>query len=184
MIAKSITFLLFLSLLAVLNTHAHVQQTGTEAGISLYREGKFEQCAAVLLERLAIDSKDKLAWIYLGAAFVQTGNRKEAIKAFRKSNFNFKDAAGNVDSPAKLMNKPFAGYTDQARMNGQTGNVKVAVGLEADGSVGFVLPFETLPWGLTENAVTAAKKIRFKPAEKDGKRVSTVTVLTYSFSIY
>ncbi|MEP7214328.1 MAG: energy transducer TonB [Acidobacteriota bacterium] len=130
------------------------------------------------------DSNDKLAWLYLGAALARSGNSKEATKAFRKSNYTFNDAAGDIDTPAKMTIKPRASYTEQARMNGQTGTVKIAVGLDADGTVGFILPFQTLPWGLTENAIAAAKAMRFKPAVKDGKSVSTVTVLSYSFDIY
>ncbi|HEX6283216.1 MAG TPA: energy transducer TonB [Pyrinomonadaceae bacterium] len=41
-----------------------------------------------------------------------------------------------------------------------------------------------LPYGLTENAVDAAKKIKYFPAIKDGKRVSMWMQLEYNFNLY
>src|SRR5437762_2093335 len=37
------------------------------------------------------------------------------------------------------------------------------------GDIGEVTPVKTLPSGLTEKAVAAARKIRFEPEKKDGK---------------
>jgi hypothetical protein len=41
-----------------------------------------------------------------------------------------------------------------------------------------------LPDGLTERAISAAKQIRFTPAEKDGRTVSQYVTLEYNFNIY
>jgi hypothetical protein len=41
-----------------------------------------------------------------------------------------------------------------------------------------------LPDGLTERAISAAKQIRFTPAEKDGRNVSQYVTLEYNFNIY
>jgi hypothetical protein len=41
-----------------------------------------------------------------------------------------------------------------------------------------------LPDGLTEKAISAAKQIRFSPAQKDGRTVSQYIVLEYNFNIY
>jgi len=38
--------------------------------------------------------------------------------------------------------------------------------------------------GLTEAAITAARNIRFFPAEKDGKPVSQWLMLEYNFNLY
>lgn len=41
-----------------------------------------------------------------------------------------------------------------------------------------------LSYGLTESAVEAAKKIKFTPATKDGKRVSMWLQLEYNFNLF
>ncbi len=41
-----------------------------------------------------------------------------------------------------------------------------------------------LPHGLTTKAAEAAKKIRFQPAQKDGRPVSQYIILEYNFNIY
>jgi outer membrane biosynthesis protein TonB len=41
-----------------------------------------------------------------------------------------------------------------------------------------------LSHGLNEEAVRAARAIKFNPATKDGKPVSVVKQIEYSFSIY
>jgi hypothetical protein len=41
-----------------------------------------------------------------------------------------------------------------------------------------------LPYGLTERAVEAAKKLKFCPAVKDGKYVSVSMQLEYHFNLY
>ncbi len=58
------------------------------------------------------------------------------------------------------------------------------VEMQSDGKIGFVQPSVELPNGLTENAVRAARSIKFEPAWKDGKPVTTVSILDYGFSIY
>jgi hypothetical protein len=65
-----------------------------------------------------------------------------------------------------------------------TGTVKVPVEYGADGKVGFIIPFQTLPFGLTQASVFAAKGIRFEPAMINGKAVPLVTVVYYNFDIY
>lgn len=41
-----------------------------------------------------------------------------------------------------------------------------------------------LPHGLTETAIGAAVRIRFEPAQKDGRAVSQYVVLEYNYNIF
>jgi outer membrane biosynthesis protein TonB len=41
-----------------------------------------------------------------------------------------------------------------------------------------------LPYGLTEQAIAAARKLKFVPAMKDGKNVSMWIQLEYNFNLY
>jgi hypothetical protein len=46
------------------------------------------------------------------------------------------------------------------------------------------VPLATLPEGLTEQAIEAARDIEFKPASKDGRPVSQYVTVEYNFNIY
>jgi len=43
---------------------------------------------------------------------------------------------------------------------------------------------DTLPFGLTEQAIAAARQIKFVPAVKDGRPVSVFMQLEYNFNLY
>lgn len=80
--------------------------------------------------------------------------------------------------------KPEPGYTEQARMNNIQGVVSLRLLLGSDGTVRNISPIKRLPDGLTDNAIAAARRIKFLPAEKDGRLVSTYVQINYSFFIY
>ena len=85
----------------------------------------------------------------------------------------------------KILFKPRADYTDEARKNNFTGgNVTVKVTLLASGQVGSVVPVSGLPYGLTERAIAAAKSIKFEPAKRDGVPYTVVVPVQYSFTLY
>lgn len=84
----------------------------------------------------------------------------------------------------KIHAKPRASYTDKARQYGVSGNVSLLVGFEADGTIKHVLILNPLGFGLNEEAVKAVRGIRFSPATENGKPVSVVKQVIYSFTIY
>jgi TonB family protein len=83
-----------------------------------------------------------------------------------------------------ILNKPEPRYTREARRNGITGTVRLKAVLAASGKVTHIVIMKALPDGLTENAIEAAKRIRFLPSIKDGKLVSTYVTLEYGFAMY
>ena len=87
-------------------------------------------------------------------------------------------------TPLKFISKPRPGYTDSAREANVQGTVILAVLFGADGEVQNVLVLRKLGSGLDQQAVAAVKKIQFKPMKRDGKPVSVVRTLQYTFSIY
>lgn len=82
-----------------------------------------------------------------------------------------------------ILYKEKAQYTKEARDNKIEGNVILSVVFGADANLGSIRVVRALPDGLTEEAVKAARKIRFKPAEKDGEPVSVRGSLEYSFRL-
>lgn len=89
-----------------------------------------------------------------------------------------------VVEPFKILSKPRANYTDTARQNQVTGVVRVRVTFLPSGSIGSVTPLNSLPYGLTDQAIAAAKQIRFEPQKSNGVPVPVTKVIEYSFSIY
>ncbi|HEX8161751.1 MAG TPA: energy transducer TonB [Pyrinomonadaceae bacterium] len=75
-------------------------------------------------------------------------------------------------------------YTEEARKDQITGAVRVRMILSSDGTVNGVAAVSRLPDGLTENALRAARHIKFIPAEKDGRRVSQYVTIDYNFNLY
>ena len=54
----------------------------------------------------------------------------------------------------------------------------------SNGSITNIRVVSGLPYGLTERAIDAARKIKFIPAMKDGKCVSMWMQLEYNFNLY
>ena len=57
-------------------------------------------------------------------------------------------------------------------------------GVTTERQLGIQLYDKGDPDGLTEVAIAAARKIKFVPAMKDGKSVSTFVQLEYNFDLY
>jgi TonB family protein len=93
-------------------------------------------------------------------------------------------APKDVTRRAVISHQPQPLYTDEARRNKVTGTVRLRLMLAADGTVRHIVPLTTLPDGLTEQAVAAARNIEFTPASKDGHAVSQAVTVVYNFNIY
>lgn len=92
--------------------------------------------------------------------------------------------AKEVTTRAVILDRPEPIYPEQARQNDVTGTVRLRMVFAADGTVKHIFAVTRLPDGLTEAAISAASKIKFKPATKDGRPVSQFVTIDYSFNIY
>lgn len=92
--------------------------------------------------------------------------------------------SSEVNSRARVLLKPEPSYTESARKNQITGTVVLRAVFSSSGSVTNISTIRGLPDGLTERAITAAKQIRFVPAQKDGRPVSMWMQLEYNFNLY
>lgn len=88
-----------------------------------------------------------------------------------------------VDTRANILERPAPDYTPEARRRSVRGRVQLSVILSADGTIGPIGIVRGLPAGLTESAMSAACKIKFKPAMKDGEAVSLKVIVEYDFFI-
>ncbi|MCI0664069.1 MAG: M56 family metallopeptidase, partial [Acidobacteria bacterium] len=79
--------------------------------------------------------------------------------------------------------KEKASYTPEARANNVSGTVVLRVVFGSDGKMRDISVVRGLPYGLTEQAISAAMKIRFEPALRDGKPVSVRGNLEFTFNL-
>lgn len=83
-----------------------------------------------------------------------------------------------------ILAKPRANYTDAARQNQVQGTVTLRVTFLASGAIGSISPISGLPNGLTEQAIAAARQIRFEPAKKGGVPYTVTKQVQYNFTLY
>jgi protein TonB len=89
-----------------------------------------------------------------------------------------------VEQRARVLFKPEPTYTEEARRNQITGTVMLRVVFASNGDVVQIRAVHSLPFGLTERAIAAARQIKFVPAVKGGQPVSVFMQLEYNFNLY
>jgi TonB family protein len=88
-----------------------------------------------------------------------------------------------LNSPLKIISRPNAPYpTDEGGSVCINGIVRLKVTFLETGQIGAIRIISSLPYGATENAAEAARKIEFQPAMKDGKPITVSKVVEYRFS--
>lgn len=100
----------------------------------------------------------------------------------KKSDNNSNDDLNII--PLSLLKKTSANYTDAARQSQTQGTISLSVYFSEDGNTKKILALSNLRYGLTEQAIKAAEQIKFSPQMKDGKPVSVVKIVQYSFTLY
>jgi TonB family protein len=83
----------------------------------------------------------------------------------------------------RILAKERAKYTEEARQHGIRGAVLLSVVFGADGRIYDIQIIRGLPHGLTETAIEAARKIRFRAAVKNGAPVNVRMQLEYNFNL-
>lgn len=90
----------------------------------------------------------------------------------------------SVEQKARLLSKPEPQYTEEARRNQVSGTVVLRAVFSSSGEVVQIRALRTLPFGLTERAIAAARQIQFMPAVRGGQPVSVAMQLEYNFNLY
>ena len=89
-----------------------------------------------------------------------------------------------VTQKARITFKPEPGFTESARKFTVTGVVRLRAILSKTGEMTNISVVKGLPHGLTESSIEATRRIRFEPAQKDGRPVAQYVVLEYNYNIY
>ena len=101
-----------------------------------------------------------------------------AANAARKTIRNSRNAR------LSILSKPRAVYTDQAKTNKIEGIVILQITFKKNGEIGKINVINGLSDGLNEQAIAAAKKIKFTPQRKNGKSITVTKKVKYNFTIY
>lgn len=89
--------------------------------------------------------------------------------------------SGEVEKSASILEMPAADYTDEARAAKAEGQVRLRLVLADDGTVKYVFPIKSAGHGLTESAISAARRIKFEPALRMGRPASEFFTVVYEF---
>lgn len=179
---RSIKALSALLGIVVLTATALAQQTKRDEGIELYRADDFAKAASRVTEATAADKHDYQAWLFLAAAYKNLGKEKEAIKAFERSRAIKKHDAPKYDQPAKITSKRTGGIKGED--SSPPSDYAVAVEFRADSTIGIIIPYLKFFPERKQAIIDDIKKIKFDPAVQNGKPVTVIFVLEYSFSSY
>ena len=88
-----------------------------------------------------------------------------------------------ADTKVIFISKPEPNYTGKARNENIVGTIVLKCVFAADGTVTHIQVVQGLPHGLTEQAIAAARRIKFIPATRDGRNVSMWMQLEYTFDL-
>jgi TonB family protein len=80
-----------------------------------------------------------------------------------------------------ILYREAARYTEAARAAGVRGTVLLMVVFADDGTIKYIMVVQGLSHGLTEEAIAAARKIKFTPAMGDDKPISVTGSLEFTF---
>ena len=81
-----------------------------------------------------------------------------------------------------ILEAPLPEIKEQQKTVDVQGTIRLRVEFLNSGNIGEILPINQLPYGFTDNAIEAARKIKFKPEVKVSKAITLATVIQYVFS--
>lgn len=92
------------------------------------------------------------------------------------------DVSKPADRPFRILHKPQPGYPENAGC--VSGTVILRIDFLSTGEIGKMSVVKSLPNGLTDSAITAAKRIKFESLIKDGESKTVTKQVDFSFSLY
>ena len=116
-------------------------------------------------------------------AVVRSGGFGEAVAAPAAVVRPRPPAEGNSTTAVEILFKPRPAYTEAARGRRIEGEVVLEVLFTASGEVRVLRVLRGLSEGLDENAVQAARQIRFQAARRDGRLVDSTATVHITFQL-
>jgi TonB family protein len=91
--------------------------------------------------------------------------------------------SGPPTTPVEILFKPKPDYTEEGRKLKVDGEVRLQVLFSSNGKVQVIKVLQGLGYGLDEEAVKAAEKIRFRPALHEGQPIDSTAVVHIIFAL-
>jgi TonB family protein len=146
------------------------------AGFGTAEVGSAPRTAAALVRTAGFGGGEVGSAPRTAAAIVRTAGFGDAVSVAPPTG-GVRRPEASVSAVAQILEKPRPAYTEEARRLRIEGEVQLEVLFGASGEIHIVRVIRGLGHGLDENAVRAARSIRFLPARKEGQPVdSTATV--------
>lgn len=99
--------------------------------------------------------------------------------------FGNNQTVSKAETPVKILFKPRANYPQsETGTICMQGTVSLRIQFLDTGEIGEIKIINGLPYGANENAIEAAKKIKFNPARINGKSVTKYKIAQFAFTIY
>ena len=111
------------------------------------------------------------------------GNRLPST-SFDSNDPNRVFSSREVTQKARILDRAEPVYTESARKYSVTGTIVLRAVFSKEGQLTNIKVMKGLPHGLTRQAVAAARRIKFIPAQKDGRTVSQYIQIEYNFNLY
>lgn len=109
---------------------------------------------------------------------------KENYYDFLQPKREEKEKCKDEYKPLQISRQPRPAYTEEARNANISGKVRLRVTFAASGQISNVVPITELPFGLTEQAIIAARKMKFEPEIRCGVPITRTKIVEYGFNIY
>lgn len=170
----------FIVLLISLCSSAFAQDDSL-LGETAYTDGDYLKAIKLFSSAINNGEVNQENWRFLGMAFARLKKHDFARKAFKRADKLKRRKSDDTYKHYKIVKSVYARHTRESNDNRVQGEVRVAIEFLKDGSIGFTYPYKKLPHGLTKNVVEAFRKIKFEPAERNGKKITVVGVLFHRF---
>lgn len=142
--------------------------------------GVSDQAYSELRGFIELDLESRRAGVGAGAP---GGDGALSPSIFKAPDSPGSNVARNVDSRPVALNRVTPRYTEEARKNKVNGVVTLRMLVDETGTVKNIRVIKELPDGLTDRAIEAGYKMKFKPAMKDGKPVAFWIVAEVTFHL-
>jgi protein TonB len=178
-------------------TRNQPDKSGPESRSQAVRVGALEVPEAAASEKsrgAAGSMKGAVAGAGFGNAILTSTASNPAHEEVKSSSFAAVTISPETERPKNIepvlsavavviLEKPNPVYSDEARRLGIEGDVQIRAVFLASGSVNIVGVSQGLGHGLDEAALQAARRIRFKPAQRDGKAVDFPATIRIVFQL-
>lgn len=140
--------------------------------------------------QVAAEAETSIASLQTSPVILQALKKRDGtdstLKYDLKKTSDADDAADDDKYSRSLitLRKPRADFTDSARQLNVQGTVKLKILFRANGEIGDITVLSELKGGLTKKAAAAARRIKFLPAEINGKAVDVSRTVQYTFTLY